>query len=460
MDTVRTWWRRLAPRHLILLVPWIGIVRAAAKPIADNSFLWHVRAGTLQLDLGHVLTTDPFSFTMHGAPWRTQSWLVELGYGLLERWTGGLGWVRFELVVIASLTYLLLTLLVYRKCRNLLATGLLMAAFTWLALAFEVPRPVLFSGLFLAMLVAVLDDDLLWPVPLLMWVWAAVHGSWILGIGYVVLHSLATRRSRRRTAEVLGVSLVAVSVTAQGLGVWQILWEFFRNRDALSYISEWATPDVLSIQLIPYLLVLLLLMVAATRGHLATRALWIVLPFFVFGLSAGRSLYPAMLVLMPFASMGWPERWRWREARSSPREAVLNLIAATVLVMVPLVILAGASSGVDPKRFPVTASKYLAPGPAWTDDGTGGYLIYSEWPQREVFIDDRAELYGATMLGEFVDSRRGAPEWQDVMAKYDIKQALVGAHEGLVRALRDAGWVVRYEEADRWVVLTAPQEGF
>ena len=91
--TAVPWWRRLTPGHLVLLVPWIGLVVGAASPIRDNSFLWHVRAGTLQLDLGHVLRTDPFSFTMQGAPWRTQSWLLELGYGLLERWTNGLGWV-------------------------------------------------------------------------------------------------------------------------------------------------------------------------------------------------------------------------------------------------------------------------------------------------------------------------------------------------------------------------------
>src|SRR5680860_70556 len=232
------WWRRLTPRHLVLLVPWIGLVIGAAGPIRDNSFLWHVRAGTLQLDLGQVLRTDPFSFTMQGAPWRTQSWLIELGYGRLERWTHGLGWVPAMLVVVGTLTFLLVGLTVHRQTRNLLATGIVMALFTWLGLAFQVPRPVLFSFLMLALLVVVLDRGIIWAVPLILWVWASVHGSWVLGGGYVVLEALATRRSWRPVLKTALVSLLAVSITAHGLGVWEILCAFLQNREALRVITE------------------------------------------------------------------------------------------------------------------------------------------------------------------------------------------------------------------------------
>jgi hypothetical protein len=453
MERAAGWWRRLTPRHLILLVPWIGIVIAAAKPIADNSFLWHVRAGTLQLDLGHVLTTDPFSFTMQGAPWRTQSWLIELGYGLLERWTKGLGWVRFELVIVAGVTYLLLALIVYRKSRNILATGLLMAIFTWLAVAFEVPRPVVFTGLFLVMLIALLDEDMLWPVPLLVWVWASVHGAWIIGIGYLVVHTLATRRPLRRRAATLGASLLAATVTAHGIGVWEILWAFLRNRKALSYISEWAIPNMLSIQNLPYVALFVLLMAAAIRGKLRLRMLWIIVPFFVFGLSAGRNLYPAMIVLLPLAVGGWPEQWRWRQVRPSLGEARLNLVVAALLLLAPIVPLVTAPAGISEDRFPIAALQYLGPGRVFTDDSVGGYLIYAQWPGREVLIDDRAELYGREFMKEFVDARTGSPVWQDIMSRYGITQALVKSDWGITRALEEAGWAEVYFEADGWTVL-------
>ena len=74
------------------------MVIGASRPIRDNSFLWHIRAGDLQLTSGEVLTTDPFSFTMAGEPWRTQSWLADLLYGSLEQASGGLGWVPWLLI--------------------------------------------------------------------------------------------------------------------------------------------------------------------------------------------------------------------------------------------------------------------------------------------------------------------------------------------------------------------------
>ena len=60
--------RRYSIAQLALLVPWVALVIDAFAPIRDNSFLWHIRAGELQVEAGEVLTSDPFSFTMQGAP--------------------------------------------------------------------------------------------------------------------------------------------------------------------------------------------------------------------------------------------------------------------------------------------------------------------------------------------------------------------------------------------------------
>ncbi len=69
---------RFTAIHLFMMLPWLGIVIAARRPIRDNSFLWHLSAGARQLDAGQVLTVDPFSYTFGGADWRTQSWLADL----------------------------------------------------------------------------------------------------------------------------------------------------------------------------------------------------------------------------------------------------------------------------------------------------------------------------------------------------------------------------------------------
>ena len=76
---------RVSVGHIALAVPLIAAVVSGRIPVRDNSYLWHVRAGTLQSDLGRVLTEDPFSFTAVGRAWRTQSWLADLLYGWLDR---------------------------------------------------------------------------------------------------------------------------------------------------------------------------------------------------------------------------------------------------------------------------------------------------------------------------------------------------------------------------------------
>ncbi|MGH8936819.1 MAG: hypothetical protein ACRDXD_11255, partial [Acidimicrobiia bacterium] len=245
-------WRRLTVRRLWLVAPFAGVLIGSAKPIRDNSFLWHVRAGSVQLQAGEVLRTDPFSFTFQGKPWRTQSWLVELGYGLLERWTGGVGWVPGLLLVSGSLTLLAVAVAVYREVRRPLPTAFIMFGLAWLGLPFLVPRPVVISHLLLSLLTLALSVRRRWAVPLILWMWAAVHGSFVIGLGLVVLAWIRSGRQHRAWATTLGVSLLAATATAHGWHVWMLLLDFVRNREALTLIQEWAPPDLTALPFLPY----------------------------------------------------------------------------------------------------------------------------------------------------------------------------------------------------------------
>ena len=142
---------QLRVAHLRFLVPFVAIAWRATQPIGDNSFLWHVRAGTLQIDRGQVLTTDPFSFTEAGAAWRTQSWLAELGYGWLERAMGGIGWVPVMKFLAVSLAIGLVSLVIYRVSgRSHWVTLGAMVLMLWQSSPFAVARPALLGFVLLA----------------------------------------------------------------------------------------------------------------------------------------------------------------------------------------------------------------------------------------------------------------------------------------------------------------------
>ncbi len=451
-ETRPPWWRRATLAHVWLVVPWIGIVIAARRPIGDGSFLWHVRAGTVQLQEGSVLRADPFSFTAHGAAWRTQSWVADLLYGWLDARVG-LRFVPWLIGTVGILTVVLMATAVYRETCGPRAAGLMMVGLIWLGVAYLVPRPVLFSFLLLAALVVVVGDERLrWTIPLLLWVWASLHGSFVLGLALLALEAMR-RRSLSRVGDV-AAGVIAASLTAHGIHVWGTLLQFWRSRDALDLIREWAPPDFTAPSLLPFVAVVVLLLVASTQGRLATGDLLVVGPFLAFGLTSERAVFPALLVLAPFAARAWA-RSRVAVPAAGPALAVGGWVLVAAIAVVPYLV-GGGDQEVDATKFPVSAAGALGAGPTFHDEVTGGYLIYAAWPRQQVFVDDRAELYGRELFDQLLTTKAARPGWEEVLAGHAISQVLLGTDDALVGVLQERGWPLRYAD-EHFVVLTAPQ---
>ncbi len=437
--------------ELLYLVPWVGLVLMAHRAVTDNSFLWHVRAGSSQLATGHVLTTDPFSFTFRGTPWRTQSWLADLLYGRLEGWFG-LGFVPWLVLAAAALTLLFVGIATFRRTgsRRAVVVGLVLA--TWLGSGYFAPRPVLISFVLLSMVVLALDiPGGRWALPLIIWIWAAVHASFVVGIALILLEGLRTR-DRRRLADAAG-SVVAASVTAHGPVIWLVLVDFIRNRGALQLIVEWAPPELLEPDQLPYLLALASLVVASAKGRLTPRDLWVPLPFALFGLTSTRALFPAMIVVLPWALRALPEPSaapRAAGAGSSPIQAALNWSMAAAILLLPVALV--SFPGLSESRFPVAAAAGLADVPTFHDDVTGGYLILEG---RDVYVDDRAELYGREFFVEFISIRNALPGWEEGLEAHGIRQALLRESDALAAALPQEGWQETYRDED-FVVFAKP----
>ncbi len=417
----------------------------AALPIGDNSFLWHVRAGTLQLDTGAVLRTDPFSFTAFGEAWRTQSWLAELAYGWLERLTDGISWVPIMKFAAMAGTLALLGLVVHlvggrRQWVTLGGVFLLL----WQGTPFGVARPALLGFLFLAMTVAIVHTRHvpLWVLPPLFWLWASIHGMFAVGLGYLLLDALR-RRSRKQIAAV-AVSGAVTALTAHGLGAWWIVVQFLKNRGALELISEWQPPDFSNPFLMPLLVVVVGLIVAGVRDRLEVADLWVVVPFVAFGLLAERNVWPAVIVLTPFvfrAQQGAPEATTEQPGES----VVINWAFAVVLVGVAVVGLLQPVE-LNEERFPEReAVANLDNAPLFNGSAVGGYLIYADWPEIEVFIDDRAELYGRDGFQLFHDLKSGV-DVEETFDQLGIRQVLVSPEWPIVGYLELLGWDYRYQD--------------
>jgi hypothetical protein len=438
---------RFSIAHLILVIPWVALVIDAWAPIRDNSFLWHIRAGELQIDGGAVLTEDPFSFTMLGEPWLTQSWLAELFYSWGEDVTGGLGFVAPMLLALTVIAFVAIALVAYRRSGSTMSAAIVSLLTVVLMISFLVPRPVVFSfALFGLALLAWESPKLRWALPFIFWIWASTHGSFAIGLAYIGLSLIAGKEWKwLPTAFVSGLVTLA---TAHGLGVVTMLLHFAEVGDTLALLSEWQRPGLTSPVFIPFLIGLALIVGGLITRRLPLRQLIVVVPFAILGATSLRAVPPAWMGLIPAvaASLG-----PLRVGTARRLGTVPAAIFAMFVLLLPFLI--KGDGGLSEERFPVAAAAGLENLPTFHDDRAGGYLIWAQGPEFLVFIDDRAELYGDHMA-EFVAVRDGDEPWEPLFDRWEIAQALLPADSGLRDDIEAAGWETMHE--DEGFILLRP----
>jgi hypothetical protein len=326
-----------------------------------------------------------------------------------------------------------------------------MITMIWLAGPLLQPRPVIVSYLLLALLVVVLQNRnrLLWLVVPIIWIWAAVHGSWIIGGGLIILEVIRTSDRRLFNAGV--AALFTTLLTAHGFGVWEILIDFAGAQGALALIDEWQTPDFADLMQAPYLLLIVGIIVAAMRGKLSGRDLIVILPFLFFGMTSRRAVFPAAIVLVPWAAMALPPvkvpRSKLSPALVAGAMALIGLLVLTPMMFRPLGLL-------DTGRFPSLEIQSAMEGrDVFHDDVVGGFIIYDEWPDRLAFIDDRAELHGEDFFVQFTQARDG--QYEDLFAVFGFDAALVHEGWGLTERLQADGWIAVVEN-ESMILFYAP----
>jgi hypothetical protein len=435
--------------HVVLALPVFAVGFVRFQPIKDNSFLWHVTAGRLQLEQRTVLTSDPFSFTKLGEPWRTQSWLADVWYAVADaRW--GLTYVPWMVWLLSTAFLAGVLLLAFRASRSLMATAVFGVLTTVVSIAFLNPRPVIFSYLLFVLLVlAEQDRRLRWTLPLVIWLWASLHGSFVIGGAYLVLQVI--RRRRWEAWKEVAAAGFAALLTAHGLGVVEMLSAFGGSRAALDLITEWAPPDLISFPMAPLFLAIPILIWGAMRGSIVRSDLIVLVPFLALAFSANRSVPPAWIALSPFlaASLGG---FAVRPRVVTVTAGRLNSALMVLLVLGPLIVPVDVE--LDEGRFPIEAVPHLESDRVFHDDSTGGFLIYSQWPERLVYVDDRAELYGE-MFEEFARVRSGRPGWDVVLDAQGIDEVLLPVDQSLIETVRLAGWDEIHRD-ERFTVMRRP----
>ena len=83
----------------------------------------------------------------------------------------------------------------------------------------------------------------------------------------------------------------------------------------------------------------------------------------------------------------------------------------------------------------------------FNDYNWGGYLIWRLFPERKVFIDGRADVYGDEFIFEYLRTYHAEPAWRDRLEHHGIRTVLTEPHSQLANLLREEkGWRNVFED--------------
>ena len=442
-----------------------GFTLAVGYPTGDPDTYWHLASGQWMLDHREILRADIFSSTVSGQPYSVGEWLGEIVLALVFNAGSWAGLAIFRALLVGVAAFFLARL--SRRGVAPLVAALLVVV--W-ALVFSktrwTDRPAIFTFVLFPIVLDLLyqaragSRRALVAIPPLVLLWANLHGGYAVGIALVLAFAVEGLIRRRSDAVPLLITLAAsIAFSFVDPETFGVAGAAAHALAPPRFISEEAPPNVLEPSgFIFAAFVLATMGLALLYGGELLDALLLV-PLLWLGLSAQRHLAFFVFSATPFVAAGAARLYRELRPRTVPLRPLPPAAAATLgvlLVAGALASAAGAPRDPDEHAYPVGAIAALKTGSGTllNEYDWGGFLIYRV-PERKVFVDGRLFPYFPAVLTEYRDAVELRPDWKDVLAKYDVREALLMPAKPLAVALREDGWKVR-AEGPNFVLLAKP----
>jgi hypothetical protein len=481
-------------------VLFISLVLALAygtpslRLLNDPGIGWHIRTGEWILENHAIPHHDLFS-NVTTRPWFAWEWLFDVGVAKVHAWWGLNGVLAGGAILIA-LTFALLLRMTLRRGAPLFPAMVFVVLAVLASTIHCLARPHLFTWLLTLLCWYLIEEThstiWLWMIPLIVLVWASVHGGFLVAFALMALtlagelwtaatddESGCAKARAVQMGRVLAASLVASLFNPYGLALYRHIYQYLTDSFLIHHIQEMQSPDFRTFAAkCLFLLLLLTARVAVARRSRQRPGETLVLVFFAYeALFAARNIPLASIVFtltvapllassdisLKYESAIHPLRQHLR--RFSDRMGALELqmrghawtLAFTVLTL-GICANGGQFLGAqvihasfNPDRFPLRATDFLVQhppsGPLFTTDAWGGYVIYRAWPTVHVVVDDRHDMYGSEYMKRYLKIVEGNWDWQQQLQATGARSALVSPNSAIGSLLRlSPDWRLSYDD--------------
>lgn len=480
-----------APRVLAGFVAVVGVVfwLYCRQPLYHTDLWGHLAYGRLIWQTGAVPATEPFMPLAREVPFVDTAWLAQVaGFLAISQW--GPPAIQFLHALAIAVCFGILAHTLYRRTHSVFFTVAGLAVFEALNwFQFRIVRPQMAGLVCCAVLLAMLtarrwNSFFLVAIPLTLAVWANLHGSFVVGLGFLGCTCLGRvidvwRRTKRLAAPwrdhrlrrlllMTALAVVATLLNPYGARLYAEVLAISRNPN-LGRLIEWQALGLRSVQgeIASGLAVALVVAYTLSRRRIpAGEVLALVGLGAAAFCSARMILWWAPVATGCFVVQAHAAWRRFRPSRnvswSSPRSKIWTAAAAALAIVTfattpfGLRLFVGRApelkSSVS-EQTPVAATAWLTEnhpvGQVFNTYEWGDYLVWAGPPNIPVFVTSQAHLVPREVWRDYLAVVSVADGWEKLLDRYHVETVVVDKlkRSALIARLRiSRAWAVVFED--------------
>jgi hypothetical protein len=473
---------------VFILLTWLVV-----RPVQDPDYWWHVTAGRWMLEHGSLPGHDLFTYIVSSRPWIDHEYLTEIGLYATQQ-TFGLAGLS---LLFGAMTWAAIWLIDRRsqlEPQPYVIRALILGLAAVAGSPFWGPRAQMITFLFVCVELYWLErflrcgDRQIYLLPLLMVLWANLHGGFLVAflfIGIALLALLGEAAMTRKPELVRGAASLALVGAASAAAslltpyTYRLLASVAEPQASplqQSLIQEWLSPDFHLLAFRPFEAMVLALIAGLALARPRPYEVLLAVATLALALQSSRHIPIFIAACTPILVRLIGETWRrssaergWRLPRTSPNPRLAAVTAIALLGLGTFVAVAVQRRMADQQAmtqstYPVAASNWLAAHPEvgtrmFNSYGWGGYLVYRFYPQpqRRVFVFGEATLMGDDQLKRYADVESIRPDWQDQLDAAGVDYVVFNRSAPLSDALAFAPrWRKVYEDRVAVIYVRAP----